>query len=156
MNDSSRYVIQDKTIIFNPEYNEIFDTSILEILSNLNTIIFNNYKDNKNCGSEFNQLVDNLPNSIISLTFGNCFNQLVDNLPGSIVSLTFGYYFNQLLNNLPNSIVSLTFGNHFDKPVDNLPNSITSLTFGCFLINQWTIYLIPPNTINVINWSKLC
>src|SRR3546814_5776508 len=41
-------------------------------------------------GSNFDQSVDNLPNSITYLTFGYSFNQSVDNLPKSITHLTFG------------------------------------------------------------------
>ena len=71
--------------------------------------------------SKFNQPVDNLPNSIVNLTFGEHFNQPVDNLPNSIVNLTFGEHFNQSVDNLPNSIVNLTFGKNFDKKIDNIP-----------------------------------
>ena len=49
------------------------------------------------------------------------FNQPVDNLPNSIVNLTFGEHFNQSVDNLPNSIVNLTFGKNFDKKIDNIP-----------------------------------
>ncbi len=44
---AQQYIIQDKTIVFDPDYNELFDASILEILLNFNTIIFDNYRNNK-------------------------------------------------------------------------------------------------------------
>ena len=131
MNKSSQqYIIQNKTIIFDSEYNEIFDTSILEILPNLNTIIFDNFRDGKNFKNKYNQPIDNLPNSIQKIFFGYAFNKLVNNLPNSIISLTFGSQFNQLVDNLPNSIQSLTFGSIFSQSINNLPSSIINLTFG--------------------------
>ena len=88
----NQYVINNKTIIFYPEYNQIIDN---HILSDLNTIIFSNYDKNKKyIGSKFNQSVESLPNSITDLTFGFSFNQLVESLPNFITSLTFSYYFN--------------------------------------------------------------
>ena len=147
---SKQYIIQDKTIIFDPEYNEQFDTSILEILSNSNTIKFDNYKNNKYMRSKFNQQVDNLPKSIVKLTFGEFFNQRVDNLPNSIVELTFGYYFNQQVDMLPESIINLTFDKEFDQPVDNLPNSIISLTFGDYF-NQPVANL--PNSLTSLTFG---
>ena len=45
--------------------------------------------------------VDNLPGSIINLTFGHKFNKPIDNLPNSIVNLTIGFYFNQLIKKIP-------------------------------------------------------
>ncbi len=143
-----QYTIQNKTIIFNSEYNELFDTSILEILSNSNTIIFDNFKNGCYSGSKFDKPVDNLPNSIVSLTFGTYFDKQVDNLPNSIQNLTFGWKFNQQVDNLPNSIQNLTFGIYFNKPIDNLPNSIQNLTF-CGWFNQLIKKL--PIELKIVN-----
>ena len=103
MENSNLYIVQNKTIIFNPEYNIPFSDRVLEILSNCNTIIFNE-NFSKNAFSKFNQPVDNLPNSIQTLTFGYCFNQTVDNLKNSIQNLALGFKFNQSVDNLPNPI----------------------------------------------------
>ena len=50
--------------------------------------------------------MDNLPNLITHLTFGENFNQNVDNLPTSITQLTFGDNFDKQSN--------------FDQPIDIL------------------------------------
>ncbi len=71
INTSNSYIIQDKTIIFTPEYNLPFDTKVLQILSNLDTIIFDcGYRSESKpeFGSEFNQSINNLPNSIRRIT----------------------------------------------------------------------------------------
>ena len=117
----------------NPNYNELFNLTILKILSNSYTIKFGNYKNGKYIDSKFNKPVDNLPNSITNLTFGNSFDKPVDNLPNSIQNLTFCSSFNQQVDNLPNSTISLTFGGNFNQQIMNL-----------------------PNTKNVINCAKLC
>jgi hypothetical protein len=128
-----------------------FDEELCDLPLDTKVIIFG--ENNKFHFSEFNRPVNNLPNSITHLTFGEQFNQPVGhqgcedincprNLPNSITHLTFGYIFNQPVNNLPNSITHLTFeGRNFNQPVGhqgcedincprNLPNSITHLIFG--------------------------
>jgi hypothetical protein len=98
--------------------------------------------------SKINRQVNNLPNSITHLTFGNDFNEKVGhqgcedikcprNLPNSITHLTFGFKFNQQVDKLPNSITHLTFGYQFIQPVNNLPNSITYFTFGHQTPDGW-------------------
>ena len=67
---------------------------------------------------EFNQPVNNLPNSIINLTFGCGFNQSVDNLPNSIINLTFGNYFNQTINKLPINLKIIKFNKDNDNEYD--------------------------------------
>ena len=116
MENSDLYIIQDKTIIFNPKYNLSFSSNVLKILSNSNTIIFVNTPSSEY--STFNQPINNLPNTIITLTFGYYFNQIVDILPNSILNLTFGYSFNKFVDSLPNLILNLTFGYFFDKPAE--------------------------------------
>ena len=70
MGNSNPYIVQNKTIIFDSKYDLPFNTQIIEILSNLDTIIF----DEKKYISIFDQSVDNLPNSIRDITFGFSFN----------------------------------------------------------------------------------
>ena len=101
-------------------------------------------------GWHFNQMVDNLPDSTIYLKFGVYFNQSVENLSKTLKDLTFGYFFNQPVNNLPNSITHLRFGWTFNQQIDNLPGSITHLKFeGIF--NQSVDKL--PNSINHLNFG---
>jgi hypothetical protein len=107
--DSNLYIVKEKTIIFDPEYNLPFSDRVLEILSNYNTIIFDEIiSEKKIVLSKFNQSVGNLPNSIRDITFGFSFNQTVDSIPNSVIALTFGSKFNQSVNNLPNSIRNIT------------------------------------------------
>ncbi len=64
MNKTSQYVIQDKTIIFNPEYNKLFDAKILEMLSNSDTIIFDNYQNGENVKNKYNQPIKKIPTEL--------------------------------------------------------------------------------------------
>jgi len=65
--------------------------------------------------SKFNDNVDNLPNNLISIIFGNYFDKSIDNLPYTIKNIEFRIFDDS------NSYVSL-----FDKPV--------------YLINQLICY----------------
>ena len=150
------FIVKDDTIIIAPKFNKLLDLELINkyknlIFSNyaLNDDLFYNYKNDNICNlqfikSEFNQKINNLPNSLTHLTFGNNFNQEVNNLPNSITHLTFGRSFNQDVNNLPNSITHLIFGWNFNQEVNNLSNSITHLTFG-YHFNQEVNNL--PNSI---------
>jgi len=55
------------------------------------------------------------------------FNQLVDNLPNSITRLKLNYYFNQSIDNLLNSITHLILDFNFNKSINKLPNFTTCL-----------------------------
>ncbi len=129
----------DSTLYFSYDYNEIFSNEVISILKECDKIYFNNYNDcdicfeknnlyvpsNKKCKkSIFNKSIDNLPDSIINLTFGFKFNQPINNLPNSITHLILGFCFTQSLDNLPNSIIHLILGWEFNQLIDNLPNSI--------------------------------
>ena len=118
-----KWITNLDTIILNPDFNELLNP---DSLSNYQNIIFSNYKLNNNlfenyknnnfdqaCFNEnkFNQPVDNLPNSIINLTFGWKFNQPVDNLPNSVINLTFGSDFNQTMKKLPQNLKKIIFQN---------------------------------------------
>jgi hypothetical protein len=140
------YSIIERTVIFNWDFNEILNDTMLNDIASCNTIIFNNYNDLNTCyqtnneqddkycngwkGSNFNQRLDNLPFSIINLTLGHRFNQHLDNLPHGIRDLTLGSKFNQPLDNLPSSIINLTLGDWFDQSLDNLPHGIRDLNLG--------------------------
>lgn len=62
----------------------------------------------------------------------NCTNNEItelNNLPDSLIYLTFGKKFNKQVESLPKNLIHLTFGEDFNHPIDNLPNSIRYLTF---------------------------
>jgi hypothetical protein len=138
------YQIIDKKAIFNCDFDQELNGSILNDISQCDTVIFSNYEDLNIClrtnfyfakyyyswkGSKFNQEIDNLPSSIINLTLGYYFNQEINNLPSSIINLTLGNSFNQEINNLPSSIINLTLGNSFNQEINNLPDSICKIAF---------------------------
>ena len=139
------YQIIDKKAIFNCDFDQELNGSILNDISQCDTVIFSNYEDLNIClrtnfyfakyyyswkGSKFNQEIDNLPSSIINLTLDYKFNQPIDNLPSSIQNLTLGYCFNQEINDLPSSLINLTLGSNFNQKIDNLPSSLINLTLG--------------------------
>ena len=80
--------------------------------------------------------LQNLPQTLESLTFGGSFNQSMQGvtLQQSLHSLTFGYGFNHSMKGitLPENLRSLTFGVCFDQGMlgVTLPDSLQSLTFG--------------------------
>jgi hypothetical protein len=145
------YQIIERVVIFNWDFNQVLNDTILNDIASCDKIIFNNYVDLNVCletnnkyiykydykwkGSKFNQCLDNLPSTIANLTLGWNFNRNVDNLPSSIINLTLDSCFNQPLDNLPSSIINLTLGPFFNQPLDNLPSSIINLTLGP-LFNQ--------------------
>ena len=74
-----------------------------------------------------------MPNSLKTLTFGNCFNQSLQGvtLPSSLKSLRFGDAFNQSLEGkLPDGLEDLAFGRAFDRSLPEVPNSLQSLRLG--------------------------
>jgi FNIP Repeat len=82
-------------------------------------------------GIHFNQSIDNLPTSLLSLEFllVGIFNQPVDHLPNSLTELSFNKSFNQPVDHLPSSLRKITFGRQFDQPIDYFPQSLTHLNF---------------------------
>jgi hypothetical protein len=104
------------------------------ILSNYNEPLDNlpNTITYLNIGYLYRQSLDNLPNSIMHLKIGNSFDKPLDNLPNTITCLEFDEFaaFNQLVDNLPNSITHIVFGSDFNQPIDNLPKSVVNLTLG--------------------------
>ena len=107
----------------------------------------------------FDIAIDNLPDSITHLTFGNLFNKHVDNLPNSITHLTFGIYFNQLVDNLPNSITYLTLISRY-KYFSDIPDNIDKIriifydddcTINNLPIHIKKIYVDSPDKIKFIS-----
>lgn len=94
--------------------------------------------------SQFNQRVDNLPNSITHLTFGYEFNQIIDNLPSSLIYLKLGKKFNRQINKLPSSLQYLIFGSAFNLPISiSLPVTLIHLEFGTYF--NYSIDDLPPS-----------
>jgi hypothetical protein len=143
------YDIVGRTVVFNWDFNQVLNDTILNDIALCDKIIFNNYEDLDTClitdnkydvmynwkNSRFNQQLDNLPQTIRDLTLGYYFNQPLNNLPSTIRNLTLGWSFNQRLDNLPSGIQNLTLDYCFNQPLDNLPSSIIDLTLR-FHFNQ--------------------
>jgi hypothetical protein len=110
-----------------------------EILDNNTEPLLNKYFNNKTntliLPFNFNEKVDNLPQSLTQLILPSTFNQKVDNLPQSLTHLTFGVYFNQKVDNLPHNLTHLTFGSYIDKKINKLPKNLTSLILNFYLKN---------------------
>ena len=80
--------------------------------------------------NNFNQSLNNLPNSIQSLVLGKYFNHSLDYLPNSIKNLVVGNCFSHPINKLPISIENLTIlGNDIKLNIKNLPKSIKQIKF---------------------------
>ena len=63
-----------------------FNEELKDLPSDTKIIIFEE-DYNKREYSQFNQLVDKLPNNLTHLAFGCCFNEKVDNLPNNLKQL---------------------------------------------------------------------
>ena len=68
-----------------------FNEELKDLPSNIKIIIFEEDYD-KIEFSKFNQPIDNLPSSVLRITFGSVFNQKI-NLPCGLRRLTFGHHF---------------------------------------------------------------
>ncbi len=148
-----------KKIIFN----RVFDTPIdnlceynLEELEFRTECVFNQTINLKKSyikkitfvkDSLFNQLVDNLPESLEYLELGDNFNQPVDSLPKTLVKLIIGNVFNQPVDNLPNTLKHLELGDTFNYPVDNLPSGLEYLNIGYEFTNL--INNLPEKLLNL-------
>ena len=129
------YNCDDKDIVkLDADFDENFDSTLIEIISTCKRIYFLNQKgfgiNAFKSNSKFNKSVDLLPPEITHIKFGYSFNQRVDNLPFKLLWLEFGYSFNQCVDMLPNTITYLVFGHSFNQPVNNLPNSLEYVSFG--------------------------
>ena len=105
-----------------------FNEELKDLPSDTKIIIFEE-DYNKREYSQFNQLVDKLPNNLTHLTFGCYFDKLVNNLPNFLKNLTFGDNFNQKVDNLPNNLKQLKI---FETPVYYLKK----IPFGCRIIDE--------------------
>jgi hypothetical protein len=75
-------------------------------------------------GFDFDQPINNLPNSLNHLlfSFGSHFNQQINYLPSNLKYLVFNAqsFFNQPINYLPNNLRYLILGNAFNQRINNL------------------------------------
>jgi hypothetical protein len=95
-------------------------------------------------GFDFNQTVNLLPRDLLRLSFSYEFNKPIDMLPSNLRSLRLVYSFNQRIDNLPNSLIILILGESFNQPVDHLPLHLRQLIFARNF-NQPVNYL--PSTL---------
>jgi hypothetical protein len=92
-------------------------------------------------------------NSITHITFGKNFNQPIDNLPNSIkyLDFDFGSKFNQRIDNLPNNLTHLKLEEEFNQPISNLPLRLKKIDiFNCKFkksIKERLLDVIPINCI---------
>jgi hypothetical protein len=113
-------------------------------------------------GSDFNKLVNHLPDSVKYLYFGDSFNKSVDNLPNSLLFIKFGCDFNYSINNLPISLINIEFGTKFSQSLNNLNHGIVSIKFPNLLLynelNNTMGYNVTinklPSSIKNIYFSK--
>ena len=158
---TNHYIYNDDTVIIKHDFNG--DINSINFDCNIVSIIFTNYDDiinidksinnkkyfkyNEFKNSKFNRLVDNLPNTLLNLSFDSQFNQPINNLSHTLLNLSFGFSFNQMVDNLPFGILNLSFGMKFNQTVDKLPFGILNISFGKYF-NQLLENL--PNSLTSI------
>ncbi len=65
---------------------------------------------------------------ITNIYFGNNFNQLINNLPNSLEYIKFGdYHFNQSIDNLPNNIREIYLGENYKVPINIFPKKLEKI-----------------------------
>jgi len=104
---------------------------------------------------KFNQLLNDLPNTITHLTLGYEFNQSLINLPESLIYLNLRECNNLDIiefDKLPSNLIKLILPECFDGPIDNLPSKLEYIEFGI-----WFNHSIDnlPNSITHIELSSL-
>jgi hypothetical protein len=77
-------------------------------------------------------------NKIKKIKFNKCFNQIIDNLPDFINTISLGQYFNRKINKLPNDLKLLILPLYYEHRIDNWPSKLEILhmpyyvnTFNC-------------------------
>jgi len=124
------------SLIINNNYSNILNTNldIKKIINSYDKIIFGENLPNKlktiNFGTNFNQFVDLLQESLEYIMFVSKFNKPVNNLPRELKSLIFGNAFNQPINNLPKNLIFLYLGNNFNQTLNYIPDNIKELFLG--------------------------
>lgn len=85
-----------------------------------------------NKSAYFDLPVDNLPQKLEILIFGNGFDQKIDYLPQNLKYLEFGHNFNKPVTSLNNKqkLETVIFGANFNLVPDSLPVTLKKLEFG--------------------------
>eukprot|EP01112_Ceratiomyxa_fruticulosa_P023692 TRINITY_DN917_c0_g1_i3.p1 TRINITY_DN917_c0_g1~~TRINITY_DN917_c0_g1_i3.p1 ORF type:complete len:148 (-),score=10.33 TRINITY_DN917_c0_g1_i3:231-674(-) len=73
----------------------------------------------------------NLPH-LRTITFRTQFDQSIEEWPQTLTSITFGSNFNRKLTNLPATVTELVFGANFTQNVDSLPPKLKKMLFTLF------------------------
>ena len=90
--------------------------------------------------------MNNLPSSLVHLSFGDSFNQEVNNLPLPLKHLAFGSAFNLSVDLLPN-LETITLGRDFQRSINLLPETLTKLTMVSYDFNN----KLPPLLFTHVN-----
>ena len=104
-------------------------------------------------GNSYNHTLDNLPEGLLSLICIN-FNQPIDNFPNSLINVEFGRDFQQSINLLSDSIKYLNLNVDYARPIYKYPNNLEELIISD--IGYWGDYkfildfsLLPDSVKNI-------
>jgi hypothetical protein len=78
----------------------------------------------------FNQVITNVPMTLLKIHFGYEYEHVLPLLPDSLLILINSDEFNHAIVKWPESLMSLTFGTEFNRKVTVLPNKLQTLKFG--------------------------
>ena len=100
------------------------NSSLIPILCKFKTVIF---------GDDFNQNIDNLPDSIQYITTGARFNTIITKIPESLLSLIFHHYslynYPLIFNQSSKKLRKIILGYDFNQSIDTFPDHIETITF---------------------------
>lgn len=101
-------------------------------------------------GADFDQNLDNIPENLEELIFGDRFRRPVD-LPegGSLRTIVFGKGFNSEITSFPKGVKKVVFGEKFDQKLESLPESITHMEFGSAFSHSIDL----PAHIQHVTWN---
>ena len=134
--------ITKNTITFDNEFNEPITIEMVKLMKIPKNYILK-------FGEKFNNKIDgNIIEGIKIIIFKNDFNQSVDNLPNTLEELLFGNNFNQNVDNLPNKLKILYLGNNFNKSVDKLFGNLSTLVIQSKSFNQ-NLNNLPKNLMQL-------
>lgn len=88
------YRIENETVVFNDNFNEKLSGHMIKYIDKYGKVKF---------GKNFNQNVDDLPNSLVRVEFGSNFNQKIDKLLDNLthLNLSESFLFNYKVEHLP-------------------------------------------------------